>query len=239
MTFFRTIYWFIFFFGALLYLLPQMKKAQRFQANGEDAAARAVVEKCVPWWANRLLHIAGVTVSVTGRENIPADTAVVFTPNHQGDYDVPLMLTQLDAPHALIAKIETEKIPLVCTWMKLLGCVFLDRENPRQAVTALAEAGKAVAGGKSMIVFPEGTRSKGGPMGEFKSGGFKMACKAKAPIVPVVIDGSYKIMEANGNWMRPAHVNITILPPIATAALTREEQKALPQKVAQMIAEYL
>ncbi|MEG2842222.1 MAG: lysophospholipid acyltransferase family protein, partial [Ruthenibacterium sp.] len=95
------------------------------------------------------------------------------------------------------------------------------------------------AGGKSMIVFPEGTRSKGGPMGEFKSGGFKMACKAKAPIVPVVIDGSYKIMEANGNWMRPAHVNITILPPIATAALTREEQKALPQKVAQMIAEYL
>ncbi|MEG1380930.1 MAG: lysophospholipid acyltransferase family protein [Ruthenibacterium sp.] len=239
MTFFRTIYWFMFFFGALLYLFPQMKKAQRLQKNGDDAAARAIVEKCVLWWANRLMHIAGVTVTVTGRENIPADTAVVFTPNHQGNYDVPLMLTQLDAPHALIAKIETEKIPFVRTWMKLLGCVFLDRKNPRQAVTALADAGKIVQAGQSMIVFPEGTRGKGGPMGEFKSGGFKMACKAKAPIVPVVIDGSYKIMEANGNWMRPAHVNIMILPPVATANLTREEQKILPQQIAQQIAAYL
>ena len=239
MTVLRTAYWFVFFFGALVYLYPQMKQAQRLPATGEADAARAIVQQGVPRWAKCISRLAGVTVSVTGRENIPADTAVVFTPNHQGNYDIPLMLTQLDAPHALIAKIELKKIPLVRTWMTLLGCVFLDRKNPRQAVTALADAGKVLQAGHSMIVFPEGTRSKGGPMGEFKSGAFKMACKAKAPIVPIVIDGSYKIMEANGNLMRPAHVNITILPPVATAALTREEQKALPQQIAQSIAIYL
>ena len=236
MAILRTLWWFIFFFGSLLFLAPSMHKAKKWKAAG-DERAEALIHKKVTWWAQSLLDITGVTVTVTGRENIPANRAVVFTPNHQSNYDIPLMLTQLDCPHALVAKIETKKIPLVRTWMELLDCVFLDRENPRQAVAAMNEASKVLERGKSVIVFPEGTRSKGDAMGEFKSGAFKMAFKAKAPIVPVVIDGSYKAMEANGNLMCPAHVNIHILPSVETANLDRTAQKELPVQIAAMIAE--
>ena len=208
MALLRTIVWFLYFFGALAALMPQMVHAQRKKARG-DADAKAFIHRYVRMWAGALLRIAGVTVTVKGQENIPKGRAVVFTPNHQGDYDIPLMLMYLDEPHALVAKIETMKIPLVRTWMKLLNCV---------------------------VVFPEGTRSKGDAMGEFKAGAFRIACKAGAPVVPVAIDGSYKIMEANHNLMKPAHVNITILPPVETAGLERTAQHELAAQVAQAIA---
>jgi hypothetical protein len=101
---------------------------------------------------------------------------------------------------------------------------------------AMRQAQALVQAGESVVVFPEGTRSKGDAMGEFKAGAFRIACKAGAPVVPVAIDGSYKIMEANHNLMKPAHVNITILPPVETAGLGRTAQHELAAQVAQAIA---
>ncbi len=235
MALLRTIVWFLYFFGALVALVPQMICAQRKKAAGAPGA-KAYIHRYVPMWTATLMRIAGVTVTVNGLENIPKDRAVVFTPNHQGDYDIPMTLVYLDGPHALVAKVETLKIPLVRTWMKLFDCVFIDRKNPRQAVTAMKDAGALLARGESVIVFPEGTRSKGDAMGEFKHGAFKMAFAAGAPVVPVVIDGSYKIMEANHNLMCPGHVTMTVLPPIETAGLDRAAQQALPDEVARRIA---
>lgn len=235
----RTVVWFLYFFGALLYLIIPMRKAKRLIAAGDTAGVRALVNRYVPMWANTLLHIAGVTVTVRGREHLPEGRAVVFTPNHQSDYDIPLMLTQFATPPALVAKIQTKKIPLVRTWMEFLDCIFLDRDNPRQAVAAMNEVGGVLERGVSVVVFPEGTRSKGGPMKEFKSGAFKMACKARALVVPVVIDGSFRAMEANHNLMCPAHITMTILPPIDTALLDRAAQKELPGVVAAQIAAQL
>ena len=239
MAVFRTIVWFFYFFGALIGLFPKMNRAKRLKAAGDTAAAAAIVNENVPHWANTLMKLAGVTVTVNGLENIPTDRAVVFTPNHQSDYDIPLMLTQLGRVYPLVAKIETLKIPLVRTWMQLFDCVFLDRKNPRQAVTAMKEGEALLTRGTSVVIFPEGTRSKGDRMGEFKAGAFKMAFGAKAPIVPIVIDGSYRAMEANHNLMCPAHITMTILPPIETAALDRAAQKELPAQIAAMIAAQL
>lgn len=235
MALLRTIVWFLYFFGALVALVPQMICAQRKKAAGAPGA-KAYIHRYVRMWAGTLLHIAGVTVTVKGQENIPKGRAVVFTPNHQGDYDIPLMLMYLDEPHALVAKIETKKIPLVRTWMKLLDCVFIDRKSPRHSMEAMRQAQALVQAGESVVVFPEGTRSKRDAMGEFKAGAFRIACKAGAPVVPVAIDGSYKIMEANHNLMKPAHVNITILPPVETAGLGRTAQHELAAQVAQAIA---
>ena len=138
------------------------------------------------------------------------------------------MLLYLDRPHALVAKVETDRIPLVRTWMRLLDCVFIDRDNARKSMEAMNKAGELVKSGKSVVVFPEGTRSKGDQMGEFKAGAFRIASKVGADVVPVAIDGSYKIMEANGGLMKPAHVNVTILPPVSTAGLDRAQLKQLP-----------
>lgn len=234
MALLRTIVWFAYFFGALLALSPQMIHAKRMKARA-DAKAKEYIHHYVRMWAGTLLRIAGVTVTVNGQENIPKGRAVVFTPNHQGDYDIPLMLLYLDEPHALVAKIETMKIPLVRTWMKLLDCVFIDRSSPRHSMEAMRQAQALVEDGKSVIVFPEGTRSKGDAMGEFKAGAFRIACKAGAPVVPVAIDGSYKVMEANKNLMKPAHVNITILPPIETKGMDRNTQRELAGRVAEQI----
>ena len=92
-----------------------------------------------------------------------------------------------------------------------------------------------------MVIFPEGTRGKGGELelGEFKAGAFRMALKAGAPVVPVAIHGSRDIMENNGGWMKPTHVTIRILPPVPTAGLSREEQKQLPGRTASLLLEAL
>lgn len=233
----RTIVWFFYFFGSLLVLLPKMFKAKKLKKNGDLAGCRKILDHYVPMWMSTLMKIAGCKVNVKGLENIPKDRAVVFVANHQSDYDVPITMVYLGAPPAMVAKIETQKIPMVRTWMELLDCIFIDRKDPRQAITAMRSAGDILKGGHNIVVFPEGTRSRGDHMNEFKTGVFKIPFSAGAPIVPVVIDGSYKIMEANHNLMCPGTVNLTVLPMIETAGMDRAAQKALPKQIAEMIAE--
>ena len=90
-----------------------------------------------------------------------------------------------------------------------------------------------------MVIFPEGTRSKCGQIGEFKAGSFKLATKAKVPIVPITIDGTYKLLEANRGRIRPADVRVTIHPAIQTEGISREEEYALPERVKGIISSVL
>ena len=89
--------------------------------------------------------------------------------------------------------------------------------------------------GKSLIVCPEGTRSKSDTMGEFKGGSMRMALKAKTPIIPVAIDGSYKSFEGNRYRLAKTDIRLVILPAVSTKELTREEQKALPNLLENMV----
>ena len=233
----RTILWFLYFWLYLIVLYPRLRKAQRLEAAGELDARDALVEPQVQRWARSLLRKAGVEVEVSGLENIPGCPAV-FVANHQSYFDIPVLLSWLDRPHPLVAKQEIRKLPLIRSWMKLLDCVFIDRENPRQSVAALGEAARNMAErGRSFIIFPEGTRSRGDRVGEFKNGGFRVALKSGAPVVPVVIDGTYRVMEANHMWIHPARVRLRVLPPIPTAGLSKEEAKLLGERVRALIVE--
>ena len=136
----------------------------------------------------------------------------------------------------MVSKIEVKKVPLVRDWMEVLDCIFIDRKDPRQAIAAMRGAGDILASGRNVCVFPEGTRSKGDHMNEFKHGVFKIPCSAGAPIVPVLIDGTYKIFENNHNLIFPARVNLTILPPIETEGMDRLTQKALPETLHDLMA---
>ena len=151
------------------------------------------------------------------------------------------MLTSLDQPHPLVAKKEIGNIPIVRGWMRLLRCVFLDRDNPRKAMEAMNQAMENLKKGYSVTIFPEGTRSKGSELdlGEFKAGAFRIATKTKSPIVPVAIHGSRDIMENNGGWMKPTHITIEILPSMSTAGLTREEIKQLPNQIEEKLRDQL
>ncbi len=233
----RTIVWFLYFWGYLLFALPQMKKAQRLEAAGELDARDALVEPRIRSWARSLLKLAGVKVEISGLENIP-EGPVVFVPNHQSYFDIPVLLAWLDRPYPLVSKQEVKKLPLIRQWMELLGCVFIDRDNARQSVSALGEAARTMVERKrSLIIFPEGTRSRGETIGEFKNGGFRAALKAGVPVVPVVIDGTYRAMEANHMWIKPAAVRVQVLEAIPTAGMSREESKEIGERVRGLIAE--
>ncbi|WP_066459008.1 lysophospholipid acyltransferase family protein [Anaerotruncus rubiinfantis] len=226
----RTVIWFLYFWVTLVELVPAMLYAKRLNDAGKIIERDDFVGRKVYGWMSALLRLAGVTVEVTGKENIP-DTPVLFVSNHQGNFDIPILLCNLDRPHGVVAKKELQKLPFVRVWMKYLCCVFIDRDNPRRSAMALQEAAQNLRDGHSMIIFPEGTRSRGDQVGDFKAGGFKIAQKTRVPIVPVCIEGSYRVMEANRMWIRPAVVRVRILPPVDTSALSKEDFRTLEDEV--------
>lgn len=236
---FRTIIWFGHFALSLATNIFPMWKVNSLEKQGKLEEKDAYVHRVSTKWAMSQLKYAGAKVTVHGKENIPKDVPVVFIANHQGNFDIPLLMSYIEKPKGFIAKIETLKIPLVRTWMKNLHCVFMDRSNLRKSASAIIEGVKIIKEGHSLVIFPEGTRSKGGPLGDFKAGSFKLATKSKAPIVPITINGTYKLMEANGNKIKPADVEIYIHPAIETANLSKEEQEALPEAVKEIIASRL
>ena len=198
---------------------------------------RPFVEKEIVCMKPVCLGLSGVTLAVEGAENMPDETAL-YIANHQGLFDIVITLGGLGRPLAFLAKKESETVPIASSWMKMLGCVFIDRSHPREALKAIQECEERLKAGYSMIIFPEGTRSRRHEMGEFKPGAMRCAIKAGVPIVPCVIDGSYKAWEEY-HQIRPCEIKIKVLPPIETKGLEKERTKHIADEVEQMIRENL
>ena len=235
----RTIAWYSNFAGSLVFKIPQMYKVKRLQRKPDRQESIKYIHDVTSKWARRNVKISGAKVNVFGEENIPKDIPVVFIGNHQGNFDIALFMSYINKPKGYIAKIEMKKVPVISTWMEYMNCVFMDRSNLRKSAQAIIEGVKILKGGHSLVIFPEGTRSKGGAVGEFKAGSFKLATKAKVPIIPITIDGSYKLMEQNKSKIKPAEVNLYIHPMIETKELSKEEQNELPERVKNIICSKL
>lgn len=233
----RTIIWLIRAFFYVVSAVPDMNRATRLRQAGDMDAFYDLVDTRVRDFADKALSFAGVTLEIHGQKNFTGEPAVIMA-NHQSDFDIPILLSCMDKPYGMVAKMGIKKIPLIRTWMDHIGCTFIDRSNARESIKALNEAGRNIPAGRSVVIFPEGKRSKGEDMARFGSGAFKTAFKYKAPVIPVVIDGSYKIMEANhGKWIKPQHIIVTVLPAIPTADMDKTEQKALPDRIRQDLIE--
>lgn len=231
----RTTAFFAEFALSLLALTPKLKTARDLLKTNPRASFLYSYNVGHTWVQNKL-KISGGDFRVLGRENIPPEPrACVFIGNHQSDFDIAMITGLTDKPLSFVAKIEMKRVPLLRDWMELLNCVFMDRQSPRQSMEAILEGIRLVKGGISMVIYPEGTRSKDGVVREFKAGSFKLATKAGAPIVPVAVEGSYKLFEGNSRLIRPARVWMSFLPAIETAGLTKEELTALPERVEGMI----
>jgi 1-acyl-sn-glycerol-3-phosphate acyltransferase len=230
----RTLIWFIYFWVYLVILFPVLLKAKKLDRAGRIAERDELVAKSVRNWARALVNLAGGTIVVDGESNVPKDGAVVFVSNHQGNFDIPILLGYISKPKAFISKIEVLKMPMIRSWMRLMQCAFMDRKDIRQSLRTINAAAESIKKGYSMVIFPEGTRSKGSQMREFKAGSFKLALKAGASIVPVTVDGSWRLLEAQGR-MKPGTVHVTIHEAVPTAGLSREEAEALPDKIKAII----
>lgn len=232
----RTIFWISWMFLYLFTCLPDYWRAKRIGKKQGLQKQREFAREKAQTWAKKLLKNVGITVSVEGAENLPAPgETVVFASNHQSYFDIPVLLAYLDDAHALLARKEIGKVPLLRGWMDMLGCIYVDREDGRAAMTALREADELLRSGNSLIVFPEGTRSKSDEVGEFKAGAVRMALKAKVNVVPVAIDGTYKALEGNDWKLQRCHVRLLILPAVPTQDLTRPQQKELAQSLENII----
>lgn len=239
----RTIAFYSKFATSLLTTMPltkrTTKKVKEFDDNKQLLERYQHIHEVSTNWAKPFLKLSKTNVKVYGEENLPKDGAVLFVSNHQSNIDIPLLMCFIDKPKGFIAKIEIKKVPMIRTWMEWMGCVFMDRSSLKKSAAAIIEGVKILKSGQSLVIFPEGTRSKGGPMTEFKAGSFKLATKAKVPIVPITINGSYKVMEGNKYLIKPATVELYIHKPIFTDNITKEEELELPKKVQKIVASKL
>ena len=232
---FRTIKWYLKFIFSLIIRATKIKKADKLLALGKEQEYNDFVLNLVSTWAKGRIKDSGATVNVHGLENLPKDKGILFVSNHQSNFDIILLLAHIPLPKGFIAKIELNKFPFINKWMTRINCLFMDRNDIKQSAKIIIEGINQLKSGINMVVFPEGTRSKTGKLGEFKSGSFKLAVKANKPIVPLTICGTMDIMEANNYVIKPSTVNLYIHPPIYTLELTKEEITTLPSKVKTII----
>lgn len=180
--------------------------------------------------ARMALWLAGVRLDVRGRDKIPQGHAVVFMPNHQSNCDPPAALAFLP-PVLVLAKREFFRVPILGRAMRLRGFIPVERKNRERAIAAVEKAVDALKAGYSFMAYPEGTRSPDGRLQPFKKGVFVMAIKAAAPIVPISISGSGKIMRKGEVRIRPGTIRITVHDPVPTEGLTLDDRAKLIERV--------
>ena len=203
----------------------------RHKTAERDSCAQAIARN----WARSAISANGSVIKVSGIENVPTAGGVLFIANHQSNFDIPILIGFVPRDKGFIAKNELLKVPVFSMWMKYLGCVFIDRNDARQSLRMLNQAAERLKEGHSLVIFPEGTRSKDGIVGQFKSGSLKIALKANVPIIPVTINGSIDIMPKGSSFIKSADVEIIISPPLILDEIVEKDPSAITEKVRSII----
>ncbi len=192
-------------------------------------------------WARLCMRMAGITYEVTGLENVPLNQTVVFCANHASQVDILVLYCMLPVSIRFLAKKELFSVPFFGVVMRVAGHIPIDRSGGRAAVKSLNDAAEKIRSGASVVIFPEGTRSRDGRLQPFKTGGIQVAIRSKCPIVPVAILGSYEILPRSTIWIRPGHIKVAIGKPIFSthsdgSHIPKEE---MTQRVWQSISDLL
>ncbi|MDK2966003.1 MULTISPECIES: lysophospholipid acyltransferase family protein [Lacrimispora] len=182
----------------------------------------------VRWIFRIILFLAGVKITVKGKEKLPKDQAVLYVGNHRSYFDILVGYTTVPGLVGFVAKKEMERIPLLSTWMKYVNCLFLDRKNLKEGLKTILQGIEQVKNGISVWIFPEGTRNKQEDILEllpFKEGSLKIAEKSGCPVVPVAMTGTAEIFEKHFPFIRPSRVTIEFGDPFFIKELEPELKK--------------
>ena len=217
-------------------LAPCKEKIYEARRTGDNEEERKSIVECTTLWSRRTVEDFDIKVDLRGKENLPDKGPVVFVGNHQGYADIVLCLYAFDKfQTGFLAKDNLAKLPFYGKWIKDIRSVFIEREDTRASLKAINEGISLIEKGYSLVLFPEGTRSKGPIMTDFKRGPLRLATKPQVPIIPFTINGSYKVFEEKGIVKKGQEVSFIIHPMIVTEGLTRDEIKALDQKVEDIV----
>lgn len=194
-----------------------------------------LAHRCMQWWSWGILATTGVTVSPSGIERVPPKRSYVFVSNHQSFYDIPVIYWHVPFDMRIIAKASLGAFPFIGWHLRRAGHVLVQRDNP--GASAFAQVKTLMAGGHSLIVFPEGTRSADGRVGRFRTGIFQLAIEAGLPVVPIAVTGTHHVMPKNQLTTSPGHATLEVFDPIETQGLVREDAKALAKRVEDIVAD--
>ncbi len=190
--------------------------------------------RCARAWAWLILRTTGVRVTVRGA--VPATgTSYVFASNHQSIYDIPVIFDTLPNQLRIIAKASLGNFPFLGWHLRLAGHLLVDRDNPGAAIFKKMQ--RMIGQGASLIIFPEGTRSRDGRVARFKGGVFLLAIESQLPVVPVSVAGTRHVMLKGRLMTCPGDVTITVHEPISTIGMTREDARALAARVQAVVSE--
>lgn len=201
-----------------------------FFANSENN-----VHKVARIWGSILLKISSTKVQVIGKENVLRGKPQIFMANHQSDFDILIALAYIPGQFRWIAKKELFAIPVFGQAMRSAGYIEIDRQNHEKAMHSLDLAALRIREGKSVMTFPEGTRSRDGEIKAFKQGLFYLAIQSGVPIVPISIIGSGAIMPKRSLKVKPGKITLVIDKPITVKGFALENRQELINQVRQVI----
>ncbi|RKX45656.1 MAG: 1-acyl-sn-glycerol-3-phosphate acyltransferase [Thermotogae bacterium] len=191
-----------------------LKEKYLRKRKSSEAAHRYFVEE-VAKFGRRSFSWFFARVKRFGEENIPeGGKGYVVVANHQSTMDIPLILGYVYGGTAFVAKRELRRVPGIGFYIRKLGGYFIARGNPTQTAAVLRGLAKAMKNGKVFAIFPEGTRSRDGTIGEFKKGSLAVPFRYNVKILPVSIYGTCKVMRKGSLFVRPATVALKIHPPL-------------------------
>ncbi len=174
-----------------------------------------------------MCRLTGVRVEVIGAENILRDRAQIFTSNHQGMYDIFALQGYLPIRFLWIAKESLFKIPVIGRTMRRAGYIGINRSSPKKFLKSLQRAIDEIKGGRSIVIFPEGTRTRDGSIGTFKRGSLYLIFKTGAPVVPIAISGSFNVIKKGEFVINPGNIRIFIGKPIDACSFNEKDEDKL------------
>lgn len=188
-------------------------------------------------WAGGLARFWGLELSVFGAEHMPTGQSYVVMSNHASYADIVALFIALPVIPGFLAKRELMRVPFLAAALRAGGHVIIDRGKRESARAAIDSAAEQVRSGKTVLIFPEGTRGDTDAIAEFKSGGFHLAKAARVPIIPVGLRGTRAVGPKHTFLFWPGKVEVHIGAPVTPSEVAAQELSPLTQSVRARIAE--
>ncbi len=186
---------------------------------------------CARMWSWLILKTSGIRVEVEGLEHLNSRETMIFCANHQSAMDIPILFVNLPVQFRFVAKRSLFKLPFLGWHLRRSGHISVDRERPQEALKSFDQAAKQVRKSCSVVLFPEGRRSRNGQVGPFKAGAFYLAIRAGVPVVPITLNGTRAVLKPDTYRVRSGQTEMIVHKPIPTVDLTLEGVDALSERV--------
>jgi len=230
MLFSYRVYAIVFFFPILLLAGAVIYVASFFGANGDLA------HRCMTHWAKISLALALLRVHIVGQERLNPESPYIFMPNHASFLDILLVLAHVPHNFRFVVKKEFFSIPLFGLSLRSSGQIPMDRKNPWKALKSLRQAADLLKRSISIVVFPEGTRSRNGKIQDFKKALFILPIRSGFPVVPVLIEGTFQALRRGSILLNPVPLKMTFYDPVLADSFEVREREAFAEKVSGVLS---